>query len=127
MSLQHLSITAFQGIPSFDGALAPLTLFVGDNGAGKTSLQQALRYALTGEVDRVALKKDYPLLVTEGARKSSVRVIFDTGEELVATLPTGKHHAPFEPGTPAALALDPPAFMRLPEDDRRTLLYDLAD
>lgn len=35
----------------------PVTLFAGRNGAGKSSLQEAVRMALTGEPARVGLKK----------------------------------------------------------------------
>ena len=87
MHLAHLSVTHFQGVPSFAGDLAPLTVIAGDNGAGKTSLLQALRYALTGQVGRVKLKKDYPLVVAEGARKATVHVVLSTGEDITATLP----------------------------------------
>lgn len=129
MNLTHLTVHHFQGIPSFDGALTPLVLFAGDNAAGKTSLLQAIRFALTGDINRVALKKDYPLVVHEGARKAMVRLSLSAGgteDTIEATLPAGKHYVTVEPGSAAALALDPPAFMRLKADERRTLLYDLA-
>lgn len=126
MQVTHLSVTAFEGVPTFDQAIMPLTLIAGPNGSGKSSLLEALRFALTGEVDRVKLKKDFPLLVTEGATKARVTIMLDDGESVTGLLPTGKHLNPIEAGTPAALALNPARFMALKDDDRRSLLYDLS-
>lgn len=126
MQVRHLSVHAFEGLHGFDAPLEPLTLVCGPNHCGKSSLLEAVRFALTGVVDRVKLKRDYPLLVTEGAAKSRIAVVLDNGEEVAATLPTGKHVPPIEPGSAAALALDPPRFMQLSDDERKTLLYQLA-
>lgn len=127
MHVTHLSVTAFEGVPSFEAPLSRLTLIAGDNGSGKSSLLEALRFALTGEVDRVKLKKDLPLLVTEGATKARVSITLDDGERITGLLPTGKHLNPIDPRSPDAIALDPARFMGMKDDERRTLIYALAN
>jgi len=126
MQVKHVSITAFEGIPSFEAPLHPLTLIAGPNGSGKSSLIEALRFALTGEVDRVKLKKDYQLLVTEGATKARVTIVTDDGEQITGLLPAGRHLNPIEPKTAGAYALAPERFMRMGDDDRRSLLFALS-
>jgi hypothetical protein len=44
----------------------PICLFAGKNFSGKSSLQEAVRMALTGESVRVSLKKDYGRLSPTG-------------------------------------------------------------
>jgi hypothetical protein len=56
-----------------------LHLFAGHNEAGKTSLQEALRYCLLGETERISQKRDYKMMVTDGAKEGSVKVVLDTG------------------------------------------------
>ena len=58
----------------------PITIFAGTNGSGKSSIQEAVRMALTGESVRVALKKDYPQLVADGAEGGVAAVTTDDGE-----------------------------------------------
>ncbi|NIO39241.1 MAG: AAA family ATPase, partial [Burkholderiales bacterium] len=54
-------------------------LFCGHNEAGKTSLQEALRYCLLGETERINLKRDYKLMITDGAKEGTVRIVLDIG------------------------------------------------
>ncbi len=54
-------------------------LFAGLNEAGKTSLLEAIRYCLLGETERITLKRDYKLMVTDGAKEGMVRLVLDTG------------------------------------------------
>jgi hypothetical protein len=62
-------------------------LFAGHNEAGKTSLLEAIRYCLLGETERISLKRDYKLMVTDGAKAGMIRIVLDTGvyERDVAT------------------------------------------
>lgn len=66
------------------------TFFAGPNGAGKTSIAQALRLALVAEPSRVALKKDYDKLITEGAADAQISVRADGEEYAVAIAGSGK-------------------------------------
>lgn len=55
----------------------PVAMFAGKNGAGKSSIQEAVRMALTGESVRVGMKNDFAALVTEGQESGFVEVHAD--------------------------------------------------
>lgn len=104
-------------------------LFCGDNDVGKSSLQEALRLAFLGESVRVPLKKDYDMLVNEGAKAGAIVVEFSHEGEAgraAIKLPSGKQEC--HPKAPPALeyVLDPNRFWSLPPKDRRKFLYDLV-
>jgi recombinational DNA repair ATPase RecF len=91
MKLTHLNVQGFLGVRAVDVPLTkPVTLFAGKNGAGKSSLQEAVRMALTGESVRVGMKKDYGQLVTEGAESGFSEVTIDGTVRAFVTLPDGK-------------------------------------
>lgn len=107
----------------------PVALFAGGNGAGKSSLCEAIRMALGENPDRVALKKEYGALVTEGKRKgeASVGLLVNRRSEVCGiSFPDGKRHGPVE--LPAALpfVLDASRFARLDADARRSFLFELT-
>lgn len=124
MKLTHLKITHYLGARSIDAALAhPITLFAGRNGAGKSSIVEAVRHAITGASTRVTLKKDYGQLITEGQEVGSVEVQDTLDGSFSVVLPSGKgvHHA--HPALP--YVLDHHAFSRLAPNDRRAFLFNL--
>lgn len=126
MKLTHLTIENFLGARAVDLDLAaePVHLFCGLNGAGKSSIQEAVRMALTGEAVRVDLKKEYSRLLTEGAEGGFIEVQAD-GESSVVTLPSGKGSGPVE--RPAALpyVLAAQRFARMEANERRAFLFGL--
>jgi hypothetical protein len=67
------------------------------------SIQEAVRHALTGESVRVALKKDYQKLVTDGAEVGYAVVDHD-GERSAITLPNGTHEHTGDGRPPAAVS-----------------------
>ena len=81
MKINRLEITNFLRLRRLkvDMKEPVIHLFAGHNEAGKTSLQEALRYCLLGETERISLKRDYKLMVTDGAKDGSVKVVLDTG------------------------------------------------
>lgn len=100
----------------------PVTLFAGKNGAGKSSLQEAIRMAMTGESVRVGLKKDYGALVTEGQESGFVEVeTADASYSVV--LPSGKGLHSENPMLP--FVLDAQRFARMDDKERRTFLFGL--
>lgn len=100
----------------------PVTLFAGKNGAGKSSLQEAIRMAMTGESVRVGLKKDYGALVTEGQESGFVEVeTADASYSVV--LPSGKGLHSDNPMLP--FVLDAQRFARMDDKERRTFLFGL--
>lgn len=128
MRLLDIRINNFQGARDVSIPLYPLTLIAGDNDAGKSSIRDALRIALTGEVDRVSLKRDWPHLITEGAKKAKIAVALETDAHsgfATVELPSGKRSAP-EASPLLSLLLEPAGFAALSIDERRTLLYTLA-
>lgn len=73
MRIDSISIKNVIGARRINAKLStPVSLFCGGNGAGKSSIAEAVRMALTGDVQRVALKKEYPALITEGAKDGEV-------------------------------------------------------
>ena len=96
MKITRIEAENFLGIRSADVYLhKPVTLFAGNNFAGKSSLQEAVRMALTGEAVRVSPKKEYGQLVTEGAKAGFASVDvkgLPNGPDCTATiaLPSGK-------------------------------------
>ena len=77
MHLEHIFVENFQGLRSASLDLAtPITLVAGFNGAGKSSLREAIGFALGGS-GRVQHKKDYGKLVTEGEKKAQIIVSHD--------------------------------------------------
>ena len=124
MKLTHLKITNYLGARFIDAALAhPVTLFAGHNGAGKSSIVEAVRHAITGASTRVTLKKDYGQLITEGQEVGSVEVQDSLDGSFSVVLPSGKgvHHA--NPALP--YVLDHHAFSRLAPNERRAFLFAL--
>lgn len=100
----------------------PVTLFAGKNGAGKSSLQEAIRMAMTGESVRVGLKKDYGALVTEGQESGFVEV--ETADaSFSVVLPSGKGLHSENPMLP--FVLDAQRFARMDDKERRTFLFGL--
>lgn len=123
MKITAIQTSNFIGARAVDVKLTkPVALFAGDNYAGKSSLQEAVRMALTGESVRVSLKKDYGALVTEGQEAGFVEVVTTDGSYSVV-LPGGKgvhsdnHALPY--------VLDAQRFARMSADDRRAFLFGL--
>ncbi len=123
MKITAIQASNFIGARAVDVKLTkPVALFAGKNYAGKSSLQEAIRMALTGETVRVGLKKDYAALVTEGQEAGFVEVTTDDSTYSVV-LPSGKGiHC-----DKAALSyvLDAQSFAHIPADDRRAFMFGL--
>ncbi|HHG4414699.1 AAA family ATPase [Pseudomonas aeruginosa] len=130
MRITKLEITNFQGLrhAALDVS-APVLLVAGHNGAGKSSLLDAIAMAFNGQPRRVSLKKEIDKLITESAKKGEARVEWlDEAGEVQAcgvALPTGKGSAltdsPFLP-----YVLDAGLFASLDAKERRRVLFDLS-
>jgi hypothetical protein len=81
MKITRLEITNFLRLRRLKVDLKEpvIHLFAGHNEAGKTSLQEALRYCLLGETARISMKRDYKLMITDGAKEGQIKVLLDTG------------------------------------------------
>ncbi|MDF3936693.1 AAA family ATPase [Pseudomonas citronellolis] len=130
MRITKLEITNFQGLhhAALDVS-APVLLVAGHNGAGKSSLLDAIAMAFNGQPRRVSLKKEIDKLVTEGAKKGEAHVTYiDAGGDEQAAwvmLPTGKN-APLGDSPFLPYVLDASRFAGLDAKDRRRVLFDLS-
>ncbi|OTI61968.1 hypothetical protein CAZ10_14905 [Pseudomonas aeruginosa] len=130
MRITKLEITNFQGLrhAALDVS-APVLLVAGHNGAGKSSLLDAIAMAFNGQPRRVSLKKEMDKLVTEGAKKGEAHVTFldNGGYEQTAwvMLPTGKS-APLADSPFLPYVLDASLFAALDSKERRKVLFELS-
>lgn len=126
MKLTNLEITNYLGVKNaLIQPRAPVTLIAGRNGAGKSSIAEALRMALLGESTRVALKKDYGHLLHGNAKSGAIAVQF--GDRTAAvSLPDGKVKGTVsDNGIALEYCLDPARFAAQDAKIRRTFLFDL--
>lgn len=123
MKITAIQTSNFLGAHAVDVKLsAPIALFAGHNGAGKSSVQEAVRMALTGESVRVGLKKGLGALVSDGHESGFVEVTTEDGAYSVV-LPAGKGmHADNEA---LPYVLDAQRFARLDGNERRAFLFGL--
>lgn len=77
--LKILEVEDFLGVHRQSIEFAPLTIVCGPNRAGKSSLQNAIRLALCGEISRVHLKSQYRQLVRDPAKLAKVVATLSDG------------------------------------------------
>jgi len=128
MRINRITTENFQGARAVDLDLrTPATLIAGLNGAGKSSIAEAVRLALLGTPERVGLKKEYGALVSDGAKLGAVTLDLDEGSVGVS-LPkgaqSGEDLVPQSPALPFVLA--PERFAAAKPDERRSLLFALT-
>lgn len=85
MKIASLKISNFLGLRHLDVALRELNFVAGLNASGKSSLENAIRLAFTGDLTRVDLKKDIGKLVTEGAKEATIVIDGDPGGNVTIT------------------------------------------
>lgn len=128
MKLDALNIQNFLGLPAFRCTLGGRFLFVAaPNGYGKSSLLDALRFALLDQLARSVTKLgDRDKLITEGAKAGFVEVVVD-GFAMRRNIGSGKLTGDTPEMPPMLdLCLDPGRFARMPEADRRHVLFTLS-
>jgi hypothetical protein len=126
MRLNSIFVENFQGLQSATLELPrPITVVTGMNGAGKSSLKEAIGVAL-GEPARVSLKKDYGQMVTEGHKKGQVVINHDDASSSF-TLPKGVvEHSPVAGEEYLHFVLNPQAFAAMDDKSRRGMLFKLS-
>jgi energy-coupling factor transporter ATP-binding protein EcfA2 len=123
----HLATQNFLGLPAFNVRFSPFTVFAGPNGSGKTSILNAIQFALDGQGMRgVETKKNYGDLLTDGAEKGYVEIGFD-GRDVRRNVATGAIGKTALPPVPDILPwiLQPSLFAQLPSADKRKALSRL--
>lgn len=128
MKLHSLEIANFRGLRDVNLVFdTPVTLIAGFNGAGKTSLLEAIRLAVLGAPERVALKRDYARLITEGSKVAVIRLSTDVGD-FGYSLPDGKHTTALpDIDDEIKLAMGALRFSECNTDYRRTLLFRITN
>lgn len=125
MKINKLTIKNFLGARDIDVDLSkPISLFAGKNYAGKSSIAEAVRLALTGESARSGLKKDYAKLVTEGHDAGFIEVMTAQDGVYSMALPSGKGTC-LSDNTALPYVLDAQQFAALSPNDRRQFLFGL--
>lgn len=127
MKITSLEIKNFLGARSIALSLPrAINLIVGKNGSGKSSIQEAVRMALTGEAVRVGLKKDYAQLMTEGTDAAFADVVTESDGACSIILPSGKGKALSLSGhSVLPYVLDAQRFASLELNLRRSFLFGL--
>lgn len=129
MKIHHLHVENFLGLRALEANLAkPVNLFAGRNGAGKSSLRDAIALAMTADLGRVSLKKEAGQLITDDAGAACVAVQTDSFDAEVTITDSGKITDSLKGvEAPAGLrfVLDAQRFARLTATERRAFLFDL--
>lgn len=129
MKLHHIRVENLLGARQVDLAITqPITLIAGLNGAGKSSLRDAISLALTADLCRVSKKGEAAALLSEGAGAARVFVQTDERDFEVAISKAGKitdGAAVTEPHAALPFVLDAARFARLTDTERRSFLFGL--
>ncbi|KAA3634584.1 MAG: DUF2813 domain-containing protein, partial [Proteobacteria bacterium] len=124
MRIDRLHIQNFLGIHMLEVDLdTSVTLIAGHNGAGKSSVADALRLAFCGEAGRVRHKKDFGALVASTARDG--RIVVDTEDARWNVSVTGKSSQRSEIPEALPYVLDAQRFASLDAKGRRQFLSNL--
>lgn len=125
MKINKITATHYAGVQNIEAVLRkPITLFSGQNYAGKSSLRESIVHALTGQATRVTLKKAAGALVSDGAKSGHAIVDTSLGRCAI-TLPNGKHESEFPAPDALPYVLDAQQFARLDQSARRAFLFGL--
>ncbi len=132
MKLEKITITNFLGAKAIEvQAVEPVQLFCGANGAGKSSIRDAVALALTADLGRVSLKKEAGQLMRDGAKAALCEVTTSDGDAYTVTISDAgkitdsRSGAKDDPVLP--YVLDAQRFAGLSANDRRTFLMGLMD
>jgi hypothetical protein len=130
MKITNLSVTNFLGAAAVDVRTdAPVQLLVGRNGAGKSSIRDAVALALTADLGRVSLKKEAPALIHDGASAAHCEVDTADGDLYGVTITAGGKITDTRSGKDSdpvqSYVLDAQRFARLDVKERRAFLFGL--
>jgi len=133
MQLDSIQADNFIGLNLFECDLTTATvhLFAGENEAGKSSVQEAIRFAMNGEVLRLGpkpKKSDLKLMIRNGAKSGAVSLDI-MGIKITRDIKTGKLASGEEIQTPPYLpyVLNSQMFATKPHTERRDFLMGLTE
>lgn len=130
MKIDHLFVQSFLGVVSVDvDTPQPVQLFCGHNGAGKSSLRDAIALALTADLGRVSMKKDAGQLVRTGDSQAVCEVRDADGDAWAVTINAAGKIADSmkgrQPEPVLPYVLDAQRFAHLEATERRAFLFGL--
>jgi energy-coupling factor transporter ATP-binding protein EcfA2 len=132
MKLSSLFVSHFLGANAVDLQLRqPVQLFAGKNGAGKSSLRDAIALALTADIGRVGLKKHAAELIADGTDLAVCEVKAGADEYRVSINRAGKITDSRVNASGTAIdavlpyVLDAQRFARMEDIARRAFLFGL--
>ena len=130
MRISSIYIKDFLGIDAVDVQLrAPVALFCGANGAGKSSVRDAVALALTADLGRVSLKKEAPALIRDGAEMAVCQVVDADGDQWQVAINAAGKITDSQKGRDTnpvlPYVLDAQRFARLSPTERRAFLFGL--
>lgn len=129
MKISRIEIMNFIGVQEVDISLStPVALFAGSNGAGKSSISEAVNMAITqANVRDVTKKKDFSVLVHEGVKAGGATITIDNDPEqtFAFNMPKGEFTGP-EITDSMRVALDGQRFAQMTTDEKRTFLFGLT-
>lgn len=127
MQVLSVDISNFQMLKAVKlDITAQVLLVAAKNEQGKSSLQEAIKYAFTGEPTRVSRKKDLHALVRDGASRGHIAVKWDNGSGTIS-LPKGDYKRTGGDLNPAIpLLLDASQFAKSTPDQRREIILSLT-
>lgn len=125
-NLQSLKVSSFVGLPGADLIFdEPISLFVGPNRAGKSSIRDALAFAFTGKARSVAKFKDAGILSSGEVEDMLVELTYldDSGQPCVIKR-NAKSASKGVEGQNEFIpyCIDPLSFIRLPARDRGRII-----
>jgi hypothetical protein len=129
MKVTRIQADNVLGIQSIDIKLATaITLFAGRNGSGKSSIQEAVRMAITQDhVRDVTVKKEFGALVHDGAKAGGAQITLDNNPDttFAFNMPKGEFSGPAISDA-MRVALHGQRFAGMKPDERRTFLFELT-
>ena len=130
MKLTKLSIQNLLGIKQAEINTPNKIVFVsGNNGAGKSSIRDAVALAMTGDLSRVTLKKNVTQLVNDGSKAGNVAVEINNDAQFFASIENGKLTGNVKEGECSPVLpylLNAHLFASVSPDERRKLLFEIT-
>ena len=120
MKLLKLTLKKFLAYDALDIEFAPLTLIYAANAVGKSSIVNAIEFALTGRCRGIKFKKDSTALARNGERGAGVTLATD-GNEFVNSVSEAKTASlPWSPDMIAVLC-NPHRLALISQDERQNI------
>ncbi len=124
MRLKHIEIKRFAGIREAQIDLGrPVTMFIGHNAQGKSSIRDAIAFALTGMARGITKAKDHALLANDGGKAMEVTLTYeDEGDDCITRRDAKGGFKGVIENPLIAYCLEPLRFMGLAAKERAAIL-----